>query len=122
MKKPQNYQDVLKIFLVIAVLGVITNIYACTTKFDRVIHVNRVRNLGTNRLNTQIMLNLVMDTNGIVYTFYDSPLIGHVKAARNFLRIQEGKSYHVKGYGMRIPIFQYYPNITHVTEINKKFK
>lgn len=117
MIKPQNYQDVLKFLLAIAIMGILSNVYACTTKFERIINVHSIRNIGTSRFNTQMILNLVMDTNGIVYTFYDSPFIGHIKSARNFLRLQEGKRYRVKGYGTRIPVFQYFPNITHVTPI-----
>jgi hypothetical protein len=120
MTKHLNYEDVLKALIAIAIMGIITNIYACNTKFDRIITVNNIRNVGTARMNTQLTLNLVMDENDVVYTFYDSPLIGHLKSARNFLRIKEGKRYHVKGYGIRIPLLHYYPNITHISEIKNK--
>jgi hypothetical protein len=57
----------------------------------------------------RFMKNLVEDKDGNIYEVNNSLLYLHFTAAELWNNIEIGKSYTVKGYGLRIPILGWYP-------------
>ena len=60
------------------------------------------------------MRPIVTDTTGVVYTVNNDYLTGDFDAITRYGGLEEGKTYRVSGYGVRvaIPFIQMFPNIT----------
>ena len=61
---------------------------------------------------------LFSDTEGNVYCITDEILLGKWDASNRYAKLEEGKTYKVKLYGWRIPIFSFYQNAVEIEEIN----
>jgi hypothetical protein len=57
---------------------------------------------------------IVTDTTGKVYTVHNNLLLGDFDAISRYSALEEGKTYDVSGYGVRValPFVQLFPNIT----------
>lgn len=84
------------------------------TKFEKTITIN---NLDYYR-GSKTGLNLVTDTNGIVYIISNSLFQGFFTGPELYSSLRVGKTYNIKGYGIRIPIISNYPHI--ISAIEKK--
>ena len=59
--------------------------------------------------------SVIIDATGKVYTVNPMYLVGHFDAITTYTALEIGKTYHISGYGVTIPILQMYPNITKVS-------
>ena len=82
------------------------------TKFEKTITIN---NLDYYR-GSKTGLNLITDTNGNVYVISNSFLQGFFTGPELYSSLKEGKTYNIKGYGIRIPILSSYQHITSAIE------
>jgi hypothetical protein len=57
---------------------------------------------------------IITDTTGAVYTVNNNWLVGDFDAVTRYGGFEEGKTYRVSGYGVRValPFIQLFPNIT----------
>ena len=79
--------------------------------FSRTITVKEKTNYGVARS----VSNIIMDTNGNVYTVMNMYLVLNFNAANDFASLEVGKTYHVSGYGISIPFLQMFPNINEIS-------
>ena len=79
--------------------------------FSRTITIKEKSNYGMGRS----MNNIIMDTEGNVYTVSNMYLVGNFDAVTDFATLEIGKRYTVSGYGISIPFFQMFPNINAVS-------
>lgn len=65
------------------------------------------------------MNTIVTDTTGKVYTVHNNLLLGDFDAISRYASLEEGKTYNVSGYGVRVafPFVQLFPNITRVSPV-----
>ena len=106
----QLFQLSLIIFIVIYLIFILyINFF---TKFEKTITIN---NLDYYR-GSKKGLNLITDTNGNVYVISNSFLQGFFTGPELYSSLKEGKTYNIKGYGIRIPIISNYPHIISAIE------
>jgi len=106
----QLFQLSLIIFIVIYLIFILyINFF---TKFEKTITIN---NLDYYR-GSKTGLNLVTDTNGNVYVISNSFLQGFFRGPELYSSLRVGKTYNIKGYGIRIPIISNYPHIISAIE------
>ena len=57
---------------------------------------------------------IVTDTTGKLYTVHNNFLVGDFDGISRYAALEEGKTYHVSGHGVRVafPFVQLFPNIT----------
>ena len=79
--------------------------------FSTTITVKEKSTYGTGKY----MSNIVVDTHGTVYTVHPMYLVGDFDAIHIYASLEQGKTYHISGYGMSIPFLQMFPNITRVS-------
>jgi hypothetical protein len=101
-----------KFYIYIAIIYAITfYFYFFFTKFQRVIIIKEDFIVGINKQ----ILNLISDTNNNLYVIDNKFLLLNFDAAETLSKLEKGKSYRVTGYGIRIPFFDMYQNITTCT-------
>ena len=88
--------------------------YYFSTKFERTITVSEE---FLKSMATQYTMNIVSDTNGRVYELNNSYVLLKFKTAELMAVLKPGKTYHVKGYGVRIPLLNFFENIYSASEI-----
>lgn len=107
--------DLLKIspyFIILYVLGVslfLQLVFVLFTRFERVITVKSKEGYGMRKGQ-----QLIMDTEGHVYSIHNTIWLMHFTSAEVFSSIEVGQRYKVSGYGVRVPVFGAFPNITKV--------
>jgi len=79
--------------------------------FSTTITVKEKTNYGAGRY----MKNIVMGTNGVVYTVDNAYLVLYFDAINKYAALEPGKTYHVSGYGISVPFLQMFPNITQIS-------
>lgn len=81
------------------------------TRFERTITIKTKMpySLGGGRFLS--VSNVIMDENGDAYTVTNQFLLLHFTSAEVWSNLQDGKQYRVKGYGIRVPILGWFPNI-----------
>lgn len=79
--------------------------------FSKTITIKEKYNYGFGKS----LSNVVMDTNGEVFTVHNMPLILYYDALYKYSSLDVGKTYHVSGYGIAIPFLNMYPNITKIS-------
>lgn len=82
-----------------------------SNQFSRTITVKDKTNYGAGRN----LANIVIDTNGTVYTVNNMYLVLNFDAVNDYSSLEVGKKYHVSGYGISIPFLQMFPNITEIS-------
>lgn len=55
--------------------------------------------------------NIISDKEGNIYKLCNVPLLLHFKAAEHQAMLKPGETFHVKGFGVRIPFLDLYPII-----------
>lgn len=99
------------VFTYIVVFLIVTQaLLILLTSFTKVITVKSKESYGRRGYQ-----QLITDTNDHVYAVENAPVVMHFTSAEVFGKLQEGASYTVKGYGVRIPILGWFPNITSAT-------
>ena len=105
------YKMYIQIFLFICL---IFYIYYGLTAFKRTIeisqHIDYVSGFGRMLYSS----NMIADKNNTIYEVSNSILLLKMNAAENIAKLDVGKKYVVKGYGIRVPLFGLYPKITEV--------
>lgn len=82
------------------------------SQFEKVITVKTKSNFATRAGSKKnSMQNIIMDTQGKVYSFSDSLIFWSFKTTNNYIKIKEGETYKIKGFGIRFPFFSMYPTI-----------
>jgi hypothetical protein len=92
------------LFIVAAFVQVI---YVYLTPFERSITVAEKINYSSGKY----MSNTLIDKEGNVYQATASWPILHFRAPEVWLSLEEGKTYTIRGNGIRVPILGLYPNI-----------
>lgn len=93
---------------------IITCLYVWLTPFSRTITIKEKYNFASGAGRSLSMKNTVMDSEGRVYAISNSFPLLHFTSAEVMMKIENGKTYTVKGYGWRIPILGMYPNIVRI--------
>jgi hypothetical protein len=94
------------VYFVIAVVAVKV-FYTYLTPFSRTITIKNKGDYAGRRF----MKNLVEDKDGNIYEVSNSLLHLHFTAPELWNRLEIGKTYTVKGYGIRVPFLGLYPDI-----------
>ena len=98
----------------IAVVIIINCVYVWLTPFSRTLTIKEKYDFASGYGKSFTMKNTVMDSEGHVYAISNSLPLLHFTSAEVMMKIEKGKTYTVKGYGWRIPIFGMFPNITNL--------
>jgi hypothetical protein len=104
-----KFFDNFLLYFVIAIIAG-TILYTYLTPFTRTITIKNKGDYAGRRF----MKNLVEDKDGNIYEVNNSVLYLHFTAAELWNNIEIGKSYTVKGYGLRVPILGWYPRIIRI--------
>ena len=92
------------IFIVAAFVNVI---YVYLTPFERSITISQKISYASGKY----MHNTLIDGEGRVYQVTASWPLLHFRAPEVWLTLEVGKTYTIRGNGIRIPILNIYPNI-----------
>jgi hypothetical protein len=84
-------------------------LYFFTTKFTKEITVKEDFLMVST--NNKTMLNLISDTSNTIYMVQNKYLLLKFNASEILVKLEKNKTYTVKGYGLRIPFLDLYPNI-----------
>ncbi len=107
----KEYKLYIQIFLFICL---IFYIYYGLTAFKRTIeisqHIDYVSGFGRMLYSS----NMIADKNNTIYEVSNSILLLKMNAAENIAKLDVGKKYVVKGYGIRVPLIGLYPKIVEV--------
>jgi hypothetical protein len=110
MKIPENLWIYMLLGLV--AIWVIWNIgILLFTRFEREIVVKNKEGYGTRNGRSQ----LITDDRDRIYSVSSNIFIWHFTSAEVFGKMEVGKRYKIKGYGLRIPMLGMFPNIVHVS-------
>lgn len=101
-----KFFDNILVYFVIAILA-IKILYTYLTPFSRSITIKAKNDYAGRRF----MKNLVEDKDGNIYEVANSFFHLHFTAAELWSNIEVGKTYTVRGYGLRIPFLGWYPII-----------
>jgi len=93
--------------ILLIILTFIQVIYVYLTPFERTITITQKHEYSTGKY----MNNTVLDSQGRVYQVSASWPLLHFKAPEVWLSLEVGKTYIVRGNGIRIPVLAMYPNI-----------
>ena len=96
---------------VVVLLYVFSLIVTYSNHFSTTITVKEKTTYGFGRTKHSV----IIDATGKVYTVNPMYLVGHFDAITTYGALEIGKTYHISGYGVTIPILQMYPNITKVS-------
>jgi hypothetical protein len=80
------------------------------TRFEREIVVKNKEGYGTRNGRSQ----LVTDQEGRIYSVSNNIFLWHFTSAEVFGKMEVGKRYKIKGYGVRIPVLGMFPNIVRI--------
>lgn len=92
------------LFIVAAFVQVI---YVYLTPFERSITISQKINYSSGKY----MNNTLIDDQGRVYQVTASWPLLHFRAPEVWLTLEVGKTYTIRGNGIRIPVLGLYPNI-----------
>ena len=85
-------------------------LYFFLTKFEKKITVSEELLRGQYKH----LVNMIADARGEIYVLKEVLLLWSFDASENIARVEPGKTYLVKGYGVRVPFLALYPTITSV--------
>ena len=108
MKELKMY---IQVFLVICL---IFYIYYGLTAFKRTIEISQHIDYVSGYGRMLYASNMIADKNNTIYEVSNSILLLKMNAAENIAKLEVGKKYVVKGYGIRVPLIGLYPKITEV--------
>jgi hypothetical protein len=100
-------------FLIVLYL-LISIIYVYSTQFEKTITISEKYNIASGAGKGLTINNSVMDEKYNVYKVSNSLYMLHFTSAELMMKIEKGKTYTVKGYGWRVPILGWYPNIVSI--------
>ena len=107
----QKLDFYLTLIYAILVYIVVINIIIYLNYFSKTITIKEKNNYGFGKS----LSNVVVDTNGEVFTVHNMPLTLYFDAVIKYSSLDVGKTYHVSGYGITFPILNMYPNITKIS-------
>lgn len=99
-------------FVFIMILITLNALYVFMTQFEKQITVKEKHTYGSKGSKNN---QRISDTDGNIYSVINSIYILHFTSAELFNQLEEGKTYNVNGYGMRIPFLGMFPNITGIS-------
>jgi len=97
----------------LAVLLLVTAIYVFMTPFEKIVTIKEKSEYASGKK----LFNTVSDDKGTVYVVSNSWPILHFTSAEVLHKMEEGKTYRIRGNGLRVPIFGIYPNIVSAVEL-----
>ena len=98
--------------IVLLVAAIIQAIYVFMTPFERSIKVQEKFGYASGKY----MTNTIYDTDGRAYQVTSSWPLLHFKGPEVWMHIEKGKTYVVRGNGLRVPFLGWYPNIVAATK------
>jgi hypothetical protein len=101
-----KFFDNILLYFIIAIVAV-KILYTYLTPFSRTITIKSKNDFAGRRL----IKNLVEDKDGNIYEVSNSLLHLQFTSAELWNRLEVGKTYTVKGYGLRVPFLGWYPDI-----------
>jgi hypothetical protein len=101
-----KFFDNFLIYFLIALVAV-NVFYTYLTPFSRTITIKGKNDYAGRRF----IKNLVEDQQGNIYEIANSLLYLHFTAPELWNSLEVGKTYTVKGYGLRVPFLGWYPTI-----------
>jgi hypothetical protein len=105
MSHPWFFAGLIIAFLVLSLIGGV--IYQVATGFTKQI---TVKNTYT-RLSGRKMWYMVADTSGALYRVGNLWWRADFNEADDWANLQAGKTYTVRGYGIRVPALSWYPTV-----------
>jgi len=99
------------LFFVLFLIG--GAIYVFIFPFEKVIMLKNKSDYASGKK----MYNTVSDNNDNVYIVTNAWPLLHFTSAEVLNKLIVGKSYRIRGYGVRVPIFGIYPNIVSAVEL-----
>lgn len=84
-------------------------IYVYSTKFKKTITVDEKHTYGSNNAKGN---QSISDTNNNIYILKNSIYVLHWTSVEVFNKLDNGKTYEIEGYGIRVPFLGLFPNIT----------
>jgi hypothetical protein len=103
------YKYILIFFIISIIFQILLIIF---TRFERVITINQNLTYGSGGGRSVSVNNMISDKEGRVYRVRNVLLLLHFTAAEVQAILEEGQTFKVKGYGLRIPFLGMYPTIT----------
>jgi len=100
-------------FLVLVIFLIINAAYVFLFPFEKVIVVKDKSEYASGKY----MYNTISDEKDTVYIITNAWPLLHFTSAEVLHKISVGKSYRVRGYGVRFPILGIYPNIVSAVEL-----
>lgn len=104
------FRIIIAIFAIWLILAISLLLF---TRFEKVILIKNKEGYGTRYGRSQ----LVSDEEGRIYTVSNNVLLWHFTSAEVFGKMEVGKRYKIKGYGLRIPVLGMFPNIVNLLPI-----
>tara|TARA_Y100000389_G_C17466208_1_gene525835 strand:+ start:3356 stop:3718 length:363 start_codon:yes stop_codon:yes gene_type:complete len=98
-------------FKIIIFILCVFYIYYFTTTFERTITIKKNINYMSGAGRSIHASNLISDVNNNVYRISNSLLLLRFNAAEMLSKFESGKTYKIRGYGIRYPVLGLYPNI-----------
>jgi hypothetical protein len=110
----KTYNYILYMFLIFLVVNIIMNIiYVSLTQFEKTIIVKEKHTYGSRGSKGN---QRISDQHGNIYTVVNSIYMLHFTSAELFNKLEEDKTYTIRGYGMRIPFLSMFPNIVKIVK------
>lgn len=100
------------ILIIIFVYHILSGIYVYFTIFQKEIVIEEKNTYGSSANNQKIS-----DTDGNVYVVENSLYMMQWESIELFNKLDVGKKFKVKGYGIRVPMLGIIPNIVSAEEI-----
>ena len=98
------------IFLVVVLI--LNFVYVYATPYERTVIIVEKYNYAAGSGRSLSIMNTVSDDSNRIYRVGNCLPLLHFTAAEVLLSISAGSKYKLKGYGFRVPILGWYPNIT----------
>lgn len=102
------------VFIYLAILAVLLLVHAVVvffTRFEKTITIKNKNPYSTGSGRSMHTRNAIMDSTGTIYSIKNELLLLHFSSAEVWMLAEEGKTYKVKGYGLRVPLLGWFPNI-----------
>lgn len=101
-----------KLFALYLALSILIElVLVAFTRFERTITIDSKAPYSTGAGRSLDTRNLVADREGRVYGVRSAPLLLHFSAPEVFASLREGAAFRVAGYGVRVPLLGWYPNL-----------
>ena len=88
-------------------------LYVYFFPFERTITIKEKSEYASGK----VIYNTIFDTKGRVYQVANAWPLLHFRSAEVFMKFEKGKTYRVRGYGIRVGFLGLFPNIIGLVEL-----